>query len=166
MRVVSDDFVAAGKPNYIRAVAGVQYTDITTGIIYKQTTIPNGSNWVVVVNEQVYNGVSAYREINTSGPIVGGGNLTANRNLSILKATASQDGYLSAADWVAFNGKQGALVLTTTGTSGPSTLVGNTLNIPQYAGGGSGGSTWNVLIDGGSFLAPSDNTLIDGGGFV
>jgi hypothetical protein len=28
--------------------------------------------------------------------------------------------------------KQGALTLTTTGTSGASTLVGNTLNIPQY----------------------------------
>lgn len=33
-------------------------------------------------------------------------------------------------------GKQGTLTLTTTGTSGPSTLVGSTLNIPQYSGGG------------------------------
>lgn len=32
-------------------------------------------------------------------------------------------------------GKQGTLTLTTTGTSGASTLVGNTLNIPQYSGG-------------------------------
>ena len=36
------------------------------------------------------------------------------------------------------NGKQGALTLTTTGSSGASTLVGNTLNIPQYSGGGGG----------------------------
>ena len=35
------------------------------------------------------------------------------------------------------NGKQGTLTLTTTGTSGAATLVGNTLNIPQYSGGGS-----------------------------
>jgi hypothetical protein len=34
--------------------------------------------------------------------------------------------------------KQDALTLTTTGTSGASTLVGATLNIPQYAGGGTG----------------------------
>lgn len=34
--------------------------------------------------------------------------------------------------------KQGTLSLTTTGTSGASTLVGNTLNIPQYSGGGGG----------------------------
>jgi hypothetical protein len=37
------------------------------------------------------------------------------------------------------NGKQGSLTLTTTGTSGAATLVGNTLNIPQYTGGGGGG---------------------------
>ena len=35
------------------------------------------------------------------------------------------------------NGKQGTLTLTTTGTSGAATLVGATLNIPQYSGGGS-----------------------------
>jgi len=34
------------------------------------------------------------------------------------------------------NAKQGTLTLTTTGTSGAATLVGNTLNIPQYSGGG------------------------------
>ena len=36
------------------------------------------------------------------------------------------------------NGKQGTLTLTTTGTSGAATLVGDTLNIPQYSGGGGG----------------------------
>lgn len=34
------------------------------------------------------------------------------------------------------NSKQGTLTLTTTGSSGPATLVANTLNIPQYTGGG------------------------------
>lgn len=34
------------------------------------------------------------------------------------------------------NGKQGTITLTTTGTSGASTLVGNTLNVPNYADGG------------------------------
>ena len=33
---------------------------------------------------------------------------------------------------------QAELTLTTTGTSGAATLIGNTLNIPQYSGGGSG----------------------------
>ena len=34
------------------------------------------------------------------------------------------------------NAKQGSLTLTTTGSSGAATLVGDTLNIPQYSGGG------------------------------
>ena len=40
------------------------------------------------------------------------------------------------------NAKQGAITLTVTGTSGAATLVGNTLNIPQYSGGGGGGIAW------------------------
>jgi hypothetical protein len=36
----------------------------------------------------------------------------------------------------ALDGKQDDLTLTTTGTSGAATLVGSTLNIPQYSGGG------------------------------
>ena len=41
-------------------------------------------------------------------------------------------------------GVQPTLSLTTTGTSGPATLVGSTLNIPQYTGGG--GSTFGTHI--------------------
>lgn len=39
----------------------------------------------------------------------------------------------------ALNAKQNTLTLTTTGTSGAATLVGSTLNIPQYSGGGGSG---------------------------
>jgi hypothetical protein len=38
----------------------------------------------------------------------------------------------------ALSAKQDTLTLTTTGTSGAATLVGDTLNIPQYSGGGGG----------------------------
>lgn len=48
-------------------------------------------------------------------------------------ASASQTGLLSSADWSTFNSKQNAITLTTTGTSGAATLVGATLNIPNYA---------------------------------
>ena len=41
----------------------------------------------------------------------------------------------------ALNAKQDTLTLTTTGTSGAATLVGATLNIPQYSGGGSSSIT-------------------------
>lgn len=62
---------------------------------------------------------------------------TSTHTFNIPTASASNRGLLSTTDWSTFNGKQGALTLTTTGTSGASTLVGNTLNIPQYSGGGS-----------------------------
>jgi len=42
--------------------------------------------------------------------------------------------------------KVSGLTLTTTGTSGAATLVGNTLNIPQYAGGGGGGTVTSVSV--------------------
>jgi|688.fasta_scaffold02784_10 hypothetical protein len=48
-------------------------------------------------------------------------------------ATATQTGLLSNSDWITFNGKQNVITLTTTGTSGAATLVGSTLNIPNYA---------------------------------
>ena len=53
--------------------------------------------------------------------------------ISIDQATVGVDGYLSATDYVRFNNKQNTINLTTTGTSGASTLVGSTLNVPQYS---------------------------------
>ena len=41
---------------------------------------------------------------------------------------------------------QAALTLTTSGTSGAATLVGSTLNIPQYSGGGGGGVSISLPI--------------------
>ncbi len=71
----------------------------------------------------------------TSSPITGG-TITGSGTIGITQATSGTDGYLSSADWNTFNSKQGAITLTTTGTTGPATLISNTLNIPQYGGGG------------------------------
>ncbi len=49
-------------------------------------------------------------------------------------ASAANTGKLSSTDFTNFNNKQNAITLTTTGTSGAATLVGATLNIPQYQG--------------------------------
>jgi hypothetical protein len=78
-------------------------------------------------------------------------NLTANRavisnasgKIATNAVTDTELGYVSgvtSAIQTQLNAKQGTLTLTTTGTSGAATLVGSTLNVPQYAGAGSGTS--------------------------
>jgi hypothetical protein len=89
-------------------------------------------------------------------------------DISILQADTITDGFLSSTDWNTFNGKQDAITLTTTGTSGASTLIGSTLNIPNYATGG-GGSPGGANGDfqyknGGSF--DGSNLLRLASGFV
>ena len=54
--------------------------------------------------------------------------------LNVPTASSLNRGALSAADWIAFNSKQAEITLTTTGSSGAATFVGNVLNIPQYSG--------------------------------
>ncbi len=72
---------------------------------------------------------SSGTDVSVSGsPVTSSGNITIN----LPTASATNRGALSSADWSTFNSKQGAITLTTTGTSGASTLVGNTLNIPNY----------------------------------
>jgi hypothetical protein len=56
----------------------------------------------------------------------------ANPNVSVLTASSTQIGVLTPSDWNTFNNKQKEITLTTTGNDGPTTFVGQVLNIPQY----------------------------------
>lgn len=78
-----------------------------------------------------------YLQVGTSGSDFGISSSGYTHTFNLPTASAVNRGALSSTDWSAFNSKQGAISLTTLGTSGPSTLVGSTLNIPQYATGGS-----------------------------
>lgn len=51
--------------------------------------------------------VSSTRTISTNSPLSGGGDLSANRTLSISQSSALSDGYLSSTDWTTFNSKLG-----------------------------------------------------------
>jgi hypothetical protein len=75
--------------------------------------------------------VGTVTSVATSGPITGG-TITGTGTIGITQASSSSNGFLSSIDWNTFNGKQNTITLTTTGTSGAATLVGATLNIPQY----------------------------------
>lgn len=52
--------------------------------------------------------------------------------LNLPDASASTRGALNSTDWATFNAKQAAITLTTTGSSGAATFIGNVLNIPNY----------------------------------
>jgi hypothetical protein len=102
----------------------------------------------------------------TNAPITGGP-ITTSGTIAITQATGSTDGYLSSANWNTFNNKQNAITLTTTGSGGSATLVGSTLNIPQYAGAGSG-TSFIVGLNATTVVAPATTnyTAITGGGYV
>jgi hypothetical protein len=133
------------------------------------------TDWTTFNNKQAALGFTPANStitIATTAPLQGGGDLTANRTLSITQATTSANGFLTSTDWNTFNNKvnisdtstmlspyfqdadtsllnltsrfaakQNNITLTTTGTSGAATLIGSTLNIPQYSGGGGGTGT-------------------------
>jgi hypothetical protein len=69
--------------------------------------------------------------VTASSPLFSSGGATPN--ITIQQASGSQNGFLSSTDWTTFNNKQNTLTLTTSGTSGAATLVGSTLNIPNYS---------------------------------
>lgn len=94
-------------------------------------------------------------DVNVSGsPVTASGDITLN----IPTASGSNTGKLSSTDWTTFNGKQDSITLTTTGTSGAATFVGNTLNIPQYSGGGGSGDLTEIQTTTSSQLTITNGT--------
>ena len=79
----------------------------------------DGTLWVnkTVAGWLGFTPVTNARTISTTAPLSGGGDLSANRTLSIAQATTSVDGYLSSTDWTTFNGKQAALGFTAENTA-------------------------------------------------
>jgi hypothetical protein len=97
---------------------GTIATGVWNGTAITDTYISSAATWNAKENALTF-----------TSPLV-----RTTNTISIPAATTSVNGYLTSTDWTTFNGKQATLSLTTTGTSGAATLIGSTLNIPQYAG--------------------------------
>lgn len=117
-------------------------------VIQTITTASGTSAYVPTARQLTINGVTYDLTADRSWTIEVLDNLIATaplsynsgtNTISISQATNSTDGYLSSADWLTFSSKQNAITLTTTGNSGTASLVGSTLNIPEYTLAGLGG---------------------------
>ena len=125
----------------------------------------SSTDWNTFNNKQPAGSyVTTSRTISTTGPLQGGGDLSADRTLSITQAGASTDGYLSSTDWTTFNSKQGsgdyitALTGEATATGPGSATV--TLSTPAVTG----KLLTGVNITGGSVVAT--DTILEAFGKV
>jgi len=114
---------------YVTAVSGtapVVSSGGTTPAISMAAATSSVDGYLLATDFAIFNAKQS--ALTFSSPLV-----NTSGTISIPAATTSVNGYLASADFTTFNNKQNAITLTTTGTSGASTLVGATLNIPQYA---------------------------------
>ena len=117
--------------------------------------VPTGSGTVTSVSVVTANGLAGTVSNPTTTPAI-----TLSTSVSgLLKGNGTA---ISAA--TAGTDYQSPITLTTTGTSGAATFVGNTLNIPQYSGGGGtpGGSDTQIQFNNSGSFGGSANFIWDG----
>jgi hypothetical protein len=103
--------------------------------------------------------VPASRLLNTTAPLTGGGDLSADRTFAIPAASATVDGYLTAAAFVAFSSKENALAFTPPITRVGDTIgwTGTTTDVPEGAN-----LYWTQARFDTAFGAKSTTNLVEG----
>jgi hypothetical protein len=81
-----------------------QHSKLKTSQVQNDSTV-TGTNADDALEHLDSSKVPTTRTISTTAPLSGGGDLTANRTLSITQASTSTDGFLSSTNWNTFNGK-------------------------------------------------------------
>jgi hypothetical protein len=108
---------------------------VSTGTAWGTSITNNSANWNTAYSNmgKIYlNTVSDYVSFNPTHFWVAAGYMGLQMGSISSGDTNPVDG---GSVYTELNGKQNNISLTTTGTSGAATLVGSTLNIPQYADG-------------------------------
>jgi len=145
-------------------------TDLQTALDAKQNTLVSGTSIKTINSTSLLgSGDVAVQPALVSGTniktiegqsLLGSGdiNLTSSDvGLGNVDNTSDLNKPISTATQTALNAKQNTLLLTTTGTSGAATLVGSTLNIPQYGSGAAFGVHSQKFIPSGSYTTNALN---------
>ena len=118
---------------------------LSTGSGWGTSVTNNSANWNLAYSWGNHAGlyrpisyVPTWSEVSSKPTTVSGYGITDAMTTSHVANS------ITSTNIAAWNAKQGALILTTNGTSGTATLVGTTLNIPQYSGGSGGSSQWTT----------------------
>ena len=148
---------------------------VAPGSLPISTATQNALNLKLTANSPITAATKAKITYDVNGLILSGSDLLASdipSGIDAVKIGAgsvdnTEFGYLNgvtSAIQTQLNAKQGSLTLTTTGSSGAATLIGNTLNIPQYSGGGASGvSSLEGLTGALQLVAGSNVTITDNG---
>lgn len=117
------DLMLVGDPS-----SGYSYKcTITTLATLIETDIADG--YVTIGTTQTISGAKTFSNVLTLTSVA---NATTDPDKFLVLNGSNVVNYRTGSEVLSDIGGQGALTLTTTGTSGAATLIGNTLNIPQY----------------------------------
>jgi hypothetical protein len=105
-----------------------QHNKLKTSQVQNDSTV-TGTNADDALEHLDSSKVPTTRTISTTAPLAGGGDLSANRTLSITQANTSTNGFLSSTDWNTFNGKQNALGYTPVPETRTLTINGTTQDL-------------------------------------
>jgi hypothetical protein len=116
LMIVGDPSSGYSYKATVTALATIIETDISDAFVTLSTT-------------QTISGAKTFSNVITATSVA---NTPTDPDKFLTLNASNQVTYRTGAEVLSDIGGQGALTLTTTGTSGAATLVGNTLNIPQY----------------------------------
>jgi hypothetical protein len=137
----------------VEAGAEVNPTDAEIKTAYENNA---NTNAFTDAEQTKLSGITAGAEVNAVDSVFGrtgavsaqsGDYTKSDVGLGNVDNTSDANKPISTATQTALDAKQGDITLTTTGTSGAATLVGDTLNIPNYASGGGGGTVTEVTAN-------------------
>lgn len=108
VRVHSNQGILMVRPHTMPKISDLQDINTTGQATNDGLFLDSDGVWKPKTIAEVlgYTPVAPTRTISTTAPLQGGGDLSADRTLSITQAGASANGYLSSTDWNTFNGKQ------------------------------------------------------------